>query len=89
VTNFEQVSSLEAFDDNLLSQRGIGARISYELGRDTIIEDSNIIAAYDQCVAFIDAGKPAEGFLWDGDLLVEARNAASQAANLAEAALNN
>ena len=87
VTNYERVSSLEVFDDTYFSQRVIGANISYNSGRKKILEDANIIAVYNHCVAWIEAGKPS-GTTYQGDYAA-GRTAADQAAKLAEAGLNN
>lgn len=88
VTNFEGIQKLPTFDDSLLSDRAIGANISYNLARNTIVEDANIIQAYNNCIAWLNAGKPADFENNWGDIL-RALEVSRDAVILVEEALNN
>ena len=88
VTNFEGIQDLPAFDDSLLSSRAIGANINYNLARKSVVEDTNIIQAYSNCVSWLDAGKPA-GYENNWGDIFSALGVARRAVNLAEEALNN
>jgi hypothetical protein len=89
VTNYERVGSLSAFDDELLSERAIGARIGYDTARGAILSNPNIRKIYDNCVRWIEAGKPGGTSDWGGADFADAIYAADQAIKLADNALNN
>ncbi len=88
VTNFEEIQKLPTFDDSLLSNGAIGANISYNLARNTIVEDANISQAYNNCVDWLNAGKPTDYENNWGDIL-SALEVARHAVILVEEALNN
>lgn len=90
VTNYERISSLEVFSNDLLSQRAIGANIAYDTARKRILESADIQAIYRHCVEWIEAGKPQDDSIswYDADR-GSAIYAVEQAIMLAEQGLQN
>jgi hypothetical protein len=89
IVNLEKVRALPRYDDSLLNNRAIGANINYNSALDVLLENKDLEARYNSCVAWVDAGKP-ENFEWpeEGNLQA-AIGAATQAVQLAKAGLNN